>query len=84
MGTKSWGSPAADSQAAWVDLGETTSELGRGLRESRALGMNVCADGKCGPRPPENPDYEKNRGMEAGERFFVFDSFCLWRTQFIV
>ena len=67
MGTKSWGSPAADSQAAWVDLGESTNELGRGLRECRALGMNVCADGKCGQRPPENPDYEKNRGTEAGD-----------------
>ena len=70
MGTKSRGSPAADSQAAWVDLGESTSELGRGLRESWALGMNMCADGKCGQRPPEYPNYEKNRGTEAGERFF--------------
>lgn len=69
-GERHWAlSPKGHLQAAWVDLGETTSELGGRLCESRALGMNVCADGKCGQHPPESPGYEKNRGTDAGERF---------------
>lgn len=34
--------------------------------------MNVCADGKCRPCPPENPGYEKKRGTEAEGKDFLW------------
>ena len=58
-----------------MDLGETPVSWAEGFSESRALGMNVCADGKCG-QWPENPDCEKNRGAEAREDFLCLIRFA--------